>query len=161
MIDLTQDSPKTLTKTASFPKRTVPITTNSSLPDRERLGKLPNPTLPNPNPDSPPATFGSPLTWKRNRTPRHSPVSGFRNDGESRRQDIGMQHPHIAARTKDFLGSVSHEDYKNSRIYTPDYRTYDNHSFRDTKSREDPIPRIVDVRINICSMTLILTRRRL
>jgi hypothetical protein len=90
MIDLTQDSPKTLTKTNLLPKRTVPLTTNGPPPDCERPGKLPNPALLSSTPDPPLATFDPPLARKSNRFPRRSPTSEFRSDGESKRQDTGM-----------------------------------------------------------------------
>lgn len=149
MIDLTQDTPKTLSEVASSAKNRRPvttITTRSSLPNPERPGKLPRLFLPSPMSRSPHVIFTSPLHHHRDRI-FQSPYGGSRSDHDPpKRIKTGMRHPPNTSCTQHSLGSISHVNHENTHIHTPIFRsTCDTHFIKETRSREDPMLRIVDV----------------
>jgi hypothetical protein len=94
MIDLTQDSPKSLSKVASSAKNKLPVSTNttkSPSPDSKRPGKLPRLIVPSPMANSPRVTFASPPHHHQNRV-SHGPSGGLGSGGHapSKRIEIGL-----------------------------------------------------------------------
>ena len=94
MIDLTQDTPKTLSKEASFAKNKPPVTTiitKCSLPDPERLEKLPRLIFPSPVPHLPRNSFTPLLHHRQDRVPQ-GPSSGLGSGHAPPRRITGMRH---------------------------------------------------------------------
>lgn len=145
MVDLTQNTPRPLPETTSLQNKPSDTTTvlSRSLHSPEHPRKLPRPMLPSPKAH---VAVASPLRNKQDRV-FYGSLEGF-GSGTHPLSKNRKRHPDIDACTYILLGSLSPADDENTYKRPASHRsTYGNHFVKDTKPKEEPMTRIVDVSI--------------